>query len=80
MDPITEQLAWWQDNGFMPWCAHEALYGDCPAVMTWPRLEVRMRRDFGPNIWDLELAAVLQAELNMISVSPSGAYRERRVL
>ncbi len=71
MDPITEQLTWWQENGFMPWCAHEALYGRCPAVMTWHRLEKRMRRDFEPPG---------ESEICRYTMSNSGRCVERKVL
>ena len=80
MDPITEQLAWWKDNGFMPWCAHEGLYGRCPAVMTWPRLEKRMRRDFGPGPEDLALADRLESELCRHNLPNAGPCRERQTL
>ena len=80
MDPITEQLAWWKDNGFMPWCAHEALYNRCPAVMTWPRLEARMRRDFDPSALDLRLAYRIESEFCRHNLPSTGPCRERKSL
>lgn len=43
---IDEQIEWWQAEGIPAYEAHIAVYGRCPAVVTWPYLRNRMYRDF----------------------------------